>query len=283
MKIGCIGQGFVGKNMADDFEARGYEVVRYALEEEYVDNKDKIKECDVVFVAVPTPTTPDGSDASHVEEAVGLVGEGKSVVIKSTVVPGTTNRIQRSNPAVSVFFSPEFLSERTAAYDAANPFMNIVGVTKSSDDNSEKAKIILELLPDAPNEFIVSAEAAEIMKYAHNVNGYQRIVFANLLFDMATKLDADWSEIAPMMDADPALSPYYNTPVHKGGRGAGGNCFVKDMAAFRQRYAELLTSDEKGIALLKALEAKNLELLKATEKSQDLVEKTYGSNHSDSN
>jgi len=269
--------------MADDFEARGYEVVRYALEEEYVDNKDKIKECDVVFVAVPTPTTPDGSDASHVEEAVGLVGEGKSVVIKSTVVPGTTNRIQRSNPAVSVFFSPEFLSERTAAYDAANPFMNIVGVTKSSDDNSEKAKIILELLPDAPNEFIVSAEAAEIMKYAHNVNGYQRIVFANLLFDMATKLDADWSEIAPMMDADPALSPYYNTPVHKGGRGAGGNCFVKDMAAFRQRYAELLTSDEKGIALLKALEAKNLELLKATEKSQDLVEKTYGSNHSDSN
>ena len=57
-KIGFIGQGFIGKNYADDFERRGFEVIRYALEEPYRANKEKIRECDIVFIAVPTPTTP---------------------------------------------------------------------------------------------------------------------------------------------------------------------------------------------------------------------------------
>jgi len=56
--IGFIGQGWIGKNYADDFEKRGYETVRYSLEKPYVDNKEKIKDCDLVFIAVPTPTTP---------------------------------------------------------------------------------------------------------------------------------------------------------------------------------------------------------------------------------
>ncbi|MEY3784652.1 MAG: hypothetical protein RLZZ230_974, partial [Candidatus Parcubacteria bacterium] len=52
MKIGFIGQGFIGKSYADDFENRGFEVVRYALEELYINNKELIKDCDIVFVAV---------------------------------------------------------------------------------------------------------------------------------------------------------------------------------------------------------------------------------------
>ena len=54
MKIGFIGQGFVGKNIANDFERRGHTVVRYALEPEYCANRDLIAECEIVFVAVPT-------------------------------------------------------------------------------------------------------------------------------------------------------------------------------------------------------------------------------------
>ncbi len=60
MTIGFIGQGFIGKSYADDLERRGKKVVRYSLEEPYIKNKDRIRDCDIVFIAVPTPTTPEG-------------------------------------------------------------------------------------------------------------------------------------------------------------------------------------------------------------------------------
>ncbi|MBI3627961.1 MAG: hypothetical protein HY220_04450, partial [Candidatus Sungbacteria bacterium] len=90
LKIGFIGQGWLGKNYADDFEERGFPVVRYSLEEPYRANKDKIASCDIVFVAVPTPTTPQGFDGSLVSKVVPLVGEGKIAVVRSTLRPGFT-------------------------------------------------------------------------------------------------------------------------------------------------------------------------------------------------
>ncbi len=62
MAVGMIGNGWVGRHVADEMEARGQPVCRYSLEEPYVKNKDLIKNCSVVFVAVPTPTTPSGFD-----------------------------------------------------------------------------------------------------------------------------------------------------------------------------------------------------------------------------
>jgi UDP-glucose 6-dehydrogenase len=115
-KIGFIGQGFIGKNYADDFERRGFSVVRYALEQPFVQNKDRIKECDIVFIAVPTPTTPEGYDDSIVRSAVALARDGATVVIKSTLLPGTTESIQKSFPKKYVMHSPEFLRV-TQAFD----------------------------------------------------------------------------------------------------------------------------------------------------------------------
>ncbi len=86
-RIGCIGQGWIGKQYADDFEHRGFEVIRYALEEAYKDNKDKIAECDIVFIAVPTPTTTAGFDDSIVRGVLPLVGIGKIAVIKINTSP----------------------------------------------------------------------------------------------------------------------------------------------------------------------------------------------------
>jgi len=120
--IGFIGQGWIGRNYANDFEARGYEVVRYSLEEPHINNKDLIKDCDVVFIAVPTPTTPQSFDGHIVEEALMLVGKGKTAVIKSTILPGTTKKFQETYPEIIIMYMPEFLSEATAAYDAAHPF-----------------------------------------------------------------------------------------------------------------------------------------------------------------
>ena len=85
-KIGFIGQGFIGKNYADDFEARGYPVVRYSLEEPHINNKEKIAECDIVFIAVNANTTPSGFDDSNIRSGLGIVGEGKIAVIKSTLL-----------------------------------------------------------------------------------------------------------------------------------------------------------------------------------------------------
>lgn len=85
MKIGFIGQGFVGKNYADVFESKGFEVVRYSKEELYEFNEPEIKNCEIVFIAVPTPTTPKGFDDSVLRSVIPLCGKNKIVVIKSTI------------------------------------------------------------------------------------------------------------------------------------------------------------------------------------------------------
>jgi nucleotide sugar dehydrogenase len=276
MKIGCIGQGWVGKNIADNFERRHYSVVRYALEPEYALNRRYIKDCDVVFIAVPTPTTPEGFDFSIVEEMVSLVGDGKIAVIKSTVLPGVSRKIQDTYPSKVVLFSPEFLCESTAVYDVGNPMFNIIGMAYDSAGHRSAAEEVMRVLPHSRHNFIVRAEAAELFKYAHNINGFMRVVFSNLLHDVADKVGVDWADVKMIMDNDPMMSPYYNSPVHKGGRGAGGHCFIKDMAAFSKLYSELCPSDIKGIEVFKTLESKNLELLASTGKNQDLVKGVYG-------
>lgn len=276
MKIGCVGQGFVGKNIADNLEQRGYEVVRYALEPEYKDNAVAISECSIVFIGVPTPSTPDGFDYSIVEGVLELVAEGSIAVIKSTLLPGTTKKLQDLFPNKIVLFSPEFLCENTAAYDVAHPIMNIVGVPYDTAGHLKAAESVKATFPFSEHNFIVSAQAAELFKYAHNLNGYFRVILSNLLYEVGEKTEANWADVKTMMDSDIMMSPYYNTPVHKGGRGAGGNCFVKDMAAFRHLYSEIISDDATGLAVLRSLEKKNLELLRSTGKSKEIVEGVYG-------
>ena len=106
-KIGFIGQGWIGKNYADNFEERGYDVIRYANEEPYCKNKNKIAKCDIVFIAVPTPTTPDGFSDAILQKVLPLVGKGKIAVIKSTVIPGTTSQLQQKFPDILIVHSPE--------------------------------------------------------------------------------------------------------------------------------------------------------------------------------
>lgn len=276
MKIGCIGQGFVGKNIANDFENRGYSVVRYALEPEYALNRKEIASCDIVFIAVPTPTTPEGFDSSIVAEVTKLVGHGKIAVIKSTLLPGTTKRIQDDNPNIVVLFSPEFLCESTAAYDTAHPMFNIIGTPYDSAGHRKAAESVQHILPKSDHNFIVSANTAELFKYAHNVHGYLRVLLSNALYDLGNTIGADWGDVRALMNTDPMMSPYYNAPVHKTGRGAGGNCFIKDMASFSAFYREKLPYDASGIAFLQAAERKNLELLKESDKDQHLVRGVYG-------
>ncbi len=273
--IGFIGQGWIGKHYADDFEKRGFNVVRYALEEPYLKNKEKIKDCDIVFIAVPTPSTPDGFDDSILREAIKIVGKGKIAVIKSTLLPGRTEIIQESNPGVYVMHSPEFLREVTAVYDAANPDRNIIGLPIMSDEYKEKANEVLRVLPDAPFKNICSSREAELVKYGGNCFLYFKVLFNNMLYDLSREAGCRWEAVRDSMIADPRIGKSHMDPIHKSGRGAGGHCFIKDFAAFTEMY-EKEVGDNKGVKVLHALRDKNNDLLMKSGKDLDLLKGVYG-------
>jgi len=275
IKVGFIGQGWIGKHYADDFENRGFNVVRYALEEPYVHNKEQIKDCDIVFVAVPTPSTPDGFDVSILKSAIKNVGLGKIVVIKSTLVPGMTEEIQRENPNIFVVHSPEFLREANAAYGAANPDRNIIGIPVKDGEFREKGEFVLSVLPKAKFNTICGSREAELIKYGGNVHLYIKVVYMNMLHDLAKSHKLDWRLIKEAMGADKRIGKSHMDPVHQSGRGAGGHCFIKDFAAFRDEYQKYV-GDVEGLDLLDSLREKNNKLLLDSEKDLDLLEGVYG-------
>lgn len=280
--IGFIGQGFIGKNYADDFENRGYTVVRYARGVEFAKNKTKIAECDIVFVAVPTPSTPNGFDYSIVESVLPLVGKGKSAVIKSTLLPGTTEELQKKFPNVYIFHSPEFLREASAAYDAAHPDRNIIGIPKDTALYRRKAQEVMDILPRAPFERVMNVRDAELVKYGGNCFLYFKVIFANFLYDVATECGLDWKTVKEAIAADPRIGASHLEPIHasghsagKVGRGAGGHCFIKDFAAFSRLYNEKVR-DPKGARVLEAVRDKNIALLTESGKDVDLLQAVYG-------
>jgi len=275
-KIGFIGQGWIGRHYADEFESRMYSVVRYSLEEAYVQNKDLIKDCEVVFIAVPTPTTEVGFDYSIVQEALTLIGSKKTAVIKSTLLPGTTEKLQALFPDIFVLHSPEFLVEATAALDAAKPKRNLIGIPIDSPEYREKAEAILRILPEAPYVQILSAKNAEMVKYAGNCFLFTKVIFMNMLYDLAEAQGCNWSELREALSKDPRIGESHTEPVHKSGRGAGGHCFIKDYEAFRRMYEEVLT-DTTGNNILKATTERNIELLQHSNKDIDLLQGVFGS------
>lgn len=283
-QIGFIGQGWIGKNYADDFESRGHNVVRYALEEKYVVNKEKIANCTIVFIAVPTPTTEQGFDDSFVRSVLPLIKKGSIAVIKSTLLPGTTKALQADFPDILLLHSPEFLAERTAAHDAAHPNRNIVGIPDGTELYQNAANRVLSVLPGSPYQKVMDSTDAEMVKYAGNCFLYTKVVFMNLLFDVIAKQNGDFTAVREALVHDPRIGESHTNPIHTSGhdydsstvkRGAGGHCFIKDFEAFRQLYASA-TKDEVGDKVFAALIQKNLQLLVTSQKDLDLIQSVYG-------
>jgi UDPglucose 6-dehydrogenase len=273
--IGFIGQGYVGKNYADDFERREYSVVRYAQEPEYNQNGEAISACDIVFVAVPTPTTPDGFDDSIVRDVIAYAGRNSTVVIKSTVLPGTTEEIQEQYPDRTILFSPEFLSEATAAHDAAHPIFNLIGIPGDAPSYRERAERVLATLPESQYSQVCMAREAELFKYIHNCEGYFKIVFLNLMYEIANGMGIEWGPVQEAIEADPMISNYRHRVAHKSGHGAGGHCFIKDFEALLQLYKRVV-NDPDGEAAMERVRDKNVQMLRKSEKDLDLLEGVYG-------
>lgn len=298
--IGFIGQGFIGKSYADDFEARGFSVVRYGLQPEYVGNKEAITTCDVVFVAVNAATIPTGEtyadgypkvryDDSNVRSVIALTRPGSTVVIKSTLPFGMTKSLQEQYSDRTILHSPEFLLETTAAKDATRPERNIIGMPVDDDAHRDAARLVMSLLPNAPFSLITDSVNAEAIKYGGNAFLFLKIVFANIFFDLVEKHGGDWEVVRTAIGADPRVGPSHmdlrlNTQIHgtedpKGlyrRRGAGRSCFIKDWAALTEMYTESFPDEEATVATLRGLAEKNATLLREYNRYTDLLDGVYG-------
>jgi UDPglucose 6-dehydrogenase len=281
--VGFIGQGFIGKNMADDFEERGYNIVRYNRSN-FSHNRQLIGKCDYVFIAVPTPSTPEGFDDSALLDVVELVSDGKVAVIKSTIKVGTTEKIQKMYPGKYIIHSPEFLTEKNAKNDARFPERNIVGYTKESERFADN---VLNMLPKAEHNFKVFCREAELAKYMGNTFLMLKVVFANAIFNLSQEKGVDYKKVSEMTGYDSRIGHSHLQIKHQGGlsgekgRGAGGHCFIKDMAALIEMFKECDLENEQNRLALKFLEASvnfNNKLLVDSQKDLDLLFGIYNKN-----
>jgi UDPglucose 6-dehydrogenase len=268
--IGFIGQGFIGKNYADDFEERGYKIVRYD-NQNYSNNKDLIKTCDIVFIAVPTPSVNEKFQDNIIFEVLKLISDNKIAVIKSTIKIGTTDKMQKLYPNKYIIHSPEFLTEATAAYDARHPDRNIVGYTEKS---KKIATSVLKIMAKAPMNLAVPCREAEIIKYANNIWFYMKVVTINTIADLCLKNNIDYEIVKKSMMGDSRVGNTHLDVFHKSGRGAGGHCFIKDFSCYKEMHEDSKTG-KLILNLLTAAENYNKKLLQDSNKNLDILSGVY--------
>lgn len=218
-KIGIIGYGTVGRAVASVFSGP-------IIYDKYkkIGGIEEVNEADIIFLCVPTPYK-NGFDVSEVDDALSAIRGNKIIVIKSTVLPGTTDHYQEKYPDHRVLFNPEFLREVSAETDMNNPGRQIIGYTKRSRD---AAKDVLKILPNAPFRKIIPAKEAEMIKYFGNAFLASKVIFANQMFDLCEKLGINYDIVKECVSKDKRIgSSHLN--VNKSSRGYGGKCFPKDV------------------------------------------------------
>lgn len=249
-KIGVIGVGFVGSAIKDYYQGIGYQVFLYDKFKN-LGSVNEVNKADVVFVSVPTPYSDvRGYDISAVKEAVSLLKGSKIVVIKSTVVPGTTEYIQKSFPKHKVMFNPEFLREATALQDFKTPDRQVLGFTSRSKSCVAK---VMAILPKSSIRLIMTSTEAETVKYMANSFLALKVVFANEFFDLCKQLGLNYQKVMEAVGYDKRINHSHLNVTHGGYRGYGGRCFPKDVNSII-RFA-----GEKGVGLplLKAMRSIN--------------------------
>ena len=207
-----------------------------------IGNIDDVNECDVVFICVPTPSECDLTIMEDVisklkltkiyhhpvEDPQDIEEKGKIVVIKSTVLPGTTDYFQEKYPQHKFLFNPEFLTEATADQDMKYPDRQLIGYT---DRSFTVAGDIMLMLPLAPFERIVPAKEAEMAKYYNNAWFSTKVIFANQIYDICKATGIDYDKVRDMAAADKRVGRSHLDVWHKGYRGFGGKCLPKDLDA----------------------------------------------------
>jgi len=206
------------------------------------DIKEGVKNSDIIFIAVQTPTKKNGeTDLRYVKsvskEIAEAMNEYKIIVSKSTMPVKTGQKIKEiisrfcpKNIKFDVVSNPEFLKEGSAIRDFLYPDRIVVGV------ENEKAKKIMKKLYKIIKAPIIftNIESAEIIKHACNAFLATKISFINAVANICEKNRADVEEVAKVMGLDKRIGGFFLKP----GIGFGGSCLPKDISAFIRTAAE---------------------------------------------
>ncbi len=276
--ISIVGTGYVGLCTAVGFANKGYKVVastnnpkkaklinmgippffepdleeltKKAVKNGYLkcvlEREEAVINTDVSFIAVGTPSQPDGSiNLQQIKDAAHEIGEALKkkevyhlVVVKSTVVPGTTQNVakpiieQHSNKQCGVDFglcmNPEFLREGSAMQDTFHPDRVVIGeFDKKSGEILERLN--REFYGEAiPPVIRTNLPTAELIKYAGNSFLAAKISFINEIANICRKIPGtDVKTVAKGIGLDKRISPLFLNA----GLGYGGSCFPKDVKA----------------------------------------------------
>lgn len=231
MKIGIVGVGVVGAAVQHGLERIGHDVRIFDIARSETSLADVLG-TEIVFLCVPTPCLPNGMcDTSRVEQVVGDLAEQRYsglIAIKSTVTPGTTERLAKRYPFLRISFCPEFLRERAAAVDfVENHDLCIAGVSEIAD-----AALLQDAHGTLPKAFrAMKPTEAELGKYFSNVFNALRIVFANEFYEVCKAVGADYDVIKEAMVQRTTIADVY-LDCNERFRGFAGMCLPKDTTAF---------------------------------------------------
>ena len=233
MKIGIVGQGFVGNAVYQKFK-NYFNVLTYDLKDELCNSSlSTIKnKCKVIFVCVPTPMNSDGScDFSNVKTVIEIFSEKKNciLIIKSTVPPGTTEELNKTFSKIQIIFNPEFLTERNAVQDFNNQNRIILGGPRPA--TTIVKNIFTKVFPTA-HIIKTGSTHAEMIKYFTNSFLATKVSFANEIYDLCSKLNLDYDKVVEYSILDKRIgNSHLNVPGPDGDLGFGGHCFPKDLSA----------------------------------------------------
>ena len=230
--IGIIGQGFVGNAIYQKFK-NYFDVYTYDLDEsKRTSGETEAMSQNIVFVCLPTPMNSDGSCSTELVEwtidKICKLKKCKTIVVKSTVSPGTTAR-WNSNYNIDIIFNPEFLTEANAVEDFNNQNRIILGGPRPS--TTKLRRIYSKVFPKA---HIIKTDSthAEMVKYLTNSFLATKVSFANEIYQVCEKLNIDYDKVVEYATLDDRLGKsHWNVPGPDGDFGFGGHCLPKDLSA----------------------------------------------------
>ena len=240
-RIGIIGKGFVGTAVAHGFSHQtgyGADIKIYDIDPVRSQNtlEDTVNNSDFLFLSVPTPSNKSGTmDLSIVRNALQSMNEVNNnnkniVLLRSTVVPGTTKHLQEEFPNLRFVFNPEFLTERSACFDFINQTRVILG------GEEKYTKLVKELYQDRFGQYLpvieTTFQTAELIKYMNNLFFATKVSFLNEMKLLADKIDVDWDKAVEGFILDGRIGhSHLSVPGPDGKLGFGGSCFPKDIQA----------------------------------------------------
>ncbi len=236
MTIGIIGQGYVGTAIKLGFQDH-YKVLTYdkfdLAKSTHSKISDLVSETNIIFVCVPTPMRKDGTCYTGiVEEVIREINEtanGHIVVIKSTIPPGTTDRINSEYTHSTVIFNPEFLTERSANFDFINQTRYILGGDKVDVD--KVADLYFQRFMNR-NMIKTDSTTAELIKYMNNTFFATKVSIMNEFKVLSDKIGTNWEDALHGFASDGRIGDsHLHVPGPDGKLGYGGTCFPKDVNA----------------------------------------------------